>query len=69
MIEDVLTGRKEIARYLGEPERRIRGLVKQGLKAWKTSKRGTWKCFKADCNDFLMAQRDHYSKCCQEDKL
>lgn len=62
---DVLTGRKAIAQYLGEPERKIRTLVKQGLRAWKTGEKGTWKCFKSDCNQFLQAQRDHYLKACQ----
>jgi hypothetical protein len=65
MARDVLYGRKEITEVCGEPQARMTDLVRQGLKAWKTSEKGTWKCFYSDAMEFLDCQKNECLKRCQ----
>jgi hypothetical protein len=65
MTNGLLLGRKEIAAACGEPQAKMKDLVSQGLKAWKTSEKGTWKCFYTDCMDFLERQKVECLKRCQ----
>lgn len=60
--DQLLVGRKAIAKACGEPERKISCLVAQGLRAWKAGDRGTWKCLMSDVMAYLREQRERHFK-------